>query len=220
MNTTPPNLKRQAGREPTGVEQLNVGLEASHIYVEAMPFDFTELFLSDEEIDQMCVIPSREPKGLIARWMPAQRPVSGGRRSTRPLQAVIAAGMAWLALPGCSCGNAQVEAPTAEVRIEAVRTVTAPRVAVQAEAAGGIARHEAAPAARREAVEAPHQARAAHVAVRPASMLAEFAMLDQAKTAIDAGHYKEALGIYKHLLPLLRRAALGASALRARSCGK
>jgi tetratricopeptide (TPR) repeat protein len=191
MNT-PPNMKRHADRIITGVELLNEGREGSRVYVEAGPFDFTELFLTAAEIAELGVIPSLERKPKIARWMPAQRPVIASKleRAKHPLQAVMAAGLAWLSLPGCS--TPEEAAPPA--RTEAVRSAVAPVRPLEARAE---VKTVAAP---QVAARTPEQARARPAAPRPVTVLGELTMLNEAKAAMDAGHYKAALGIYKHLL--------------------
>ncbi len=203
MNT-PPNLRRQSDRYFTGLERMNDGREVSRIFVEEPRFEFTELFLSEAEVDRLCVIPCLQPKPAppVVRWMPAQRPV-GGKRPMAPhsLQAVMAAGLAWLALPGCSC--APGEAPSA-VEVDPVEVTAQAEAPAPAVVVHQVARREAvSPVVRREAAapvaEAPHRARVAPVTVRP-TVVTELAMLDQAKTAMDVGHYRAALGIYKHLL--------------------
>lgn len=149
--------------------------------VQPYAFSFTELSLSDAEMDAMCVIPSK----AIARVEAPAAPASPRRRNRRALAAV---GAAFLALPACSLIPADealdFAADAAEFAGAAVSLTKTTFIGPTSVAAVVVR----AP----EAVAPP-----AHVTMPP---LVDRALLVRAGEAMDHGQYRAALAMYRKLI--------------------
>lgn len=153
-----------------------------HMKRRAPRFEFTELSLSDSEMDALCVIPTRAAG-------PA-RP----RKARRAWRSLAAAGLAGLALPACTMF------PADEVLDVAVDTVELASAALTMEKItySEPSASEAAPSADAAAVaEAPAAPAGRARAVPP---LVDRALLVSAGRAMDLGQYRVALAMYRKLI--------------------
>lgn len=153
----PPNMKRRAHR-----------------------FEFTELALSDSEMDAMCVIPSRSAP--VAAATPARKPRRSFRRAA-------AAGMAFLALPACTMfpGDEMLDVAVDAVELAGAAVAMNKITFVDAADAEAPAQEEAT------AAQAPAPRRAVPV-------LVDRALLVSAGRAMDLGQYRVALTMYRKLI--------------------
>lgn len=152
------------------------------------PFSFTELSLSDAEMDAMCVIPS---KALSRVEAPAAVAVATPRKR-RSHRAMAIAGAAFLALPACSLIPADeamdFAADAAELASAALSITKTTFIAAKPEAVVAVTVQAAAPAP------------AAEPAAMPVPALVDRALLVRAGEAMDHGQYRAALAMYQKLL--------------------
>lgn len=161
----PPNMKRRV--------------------VAPLDFAFTELSLSDDEMSQLCVIPSR------AAAVPVPLPVMRRHRRKNAAGMAAAASMAFLALPSCTSLTppAFVEA-TVEV-VQLARAAAFEKT-VMVGAADVEVSVRVAPAHAHDVRSTSHS-----TAVPP---LVDAALLVRAEHAMNAGQYRAALAMYQKLL--------------------
>ena len=150
----PPNMKRRAQR-----------------------FEFTELCLSDTEMNAMCVIPSRKQK----------------QKKNRSWRSAAAAGLAFLALPSCTMFPSDHVLDVAVDAVELAGAAVAMHKVAYTEA-------EAPSPSVVPMTVTGRSGRAPATPRRPVPLLVDRALLVSAGRAMDLGQYRIALAMYRKLI--------------------